>query len=54
MVVRAQEAVMERPFLVDSSVRPALRAAVVFGAWAVLWFSVLVTLAPSAVHAAGV
>jgi hypothetical protein len=54
MVVRAEEARMDRPFATKSSARPALRAAVVFATWALLWFSVLVALAPSAVHAAGV
>jgi type IV secretory pathway component VirB8 len=45
---------MDRTFDVRSSARPAFRAAIVFGVWAVLWFSVLFALAPSAVHAAGV
>jgi hypothetical protein len=54
MVVRAEEDAMDRLFATRSSLRPGIRAAAVFGAWAVLWFSVLIALAPAAVHAAGV
>jgi hypothetical protein len=46
MVVRAEEVAMGRLFAVKSSTRSALRAAVVLGAWAVLWISVLIALSP--------